>query len=90
MLDQVSEADIQRLRADVGRLREDIGNIGATLGRIIRENWRGSTCVKSDELHAKMEDAAQKANGKIDANPIAALLAAFGVGVVLGRLMRSK
>lgn len=91
--DRLAE-DLARLREDLRRLTEHLGEEGAArLGRV-----RDVAQEKLEELEKAVEDLRRRA-GEMGSNatsglertvreqPLLSLLAAFGVGVLIGRLL---
>ena len=87
MLDQQMDCDPERLRMDLARVREDLAKIGATVAEIARERLRAAARSRTETAQTEIADAARKVNARIDAYPAASLLAAFGVGLLLSRLL---
>jgi ElaB/YqjD/DUF883 family membrane-anchored ribosome-binding protein len=85
-----TEAEIEQLRSDIQKLRGDIEQLGATLGRVARAGAREAgegVCGATDGLRAEARQAAHRLTDKIEDNPVAASVAALGLGMLLGRLV---
>lgn len=89
MLDQDADAnpDLEQLRGDLVRLREDLSRITATAAGIAKARLRQAACRRADGVQKDLAAAAERVNARIDAYPAVALLTAFGVGLVLSRLL---
>lgn len=88
-----TEAEIEHLRADIQKLRSDIENLGTTLGRMAHAKTRDATEIFRDataDLREEVQHAAGHVTGKIEENPVAAALAALGIGMLLGRLCSGR
>jgi ElaB/YqjD/DUF883 family membrane-anchored ribosome-binding protein len=101
MADSDLSKEIETLRADVAKLRTDLSGIAVSLkdlgkGRVDEAR---STLVEladslKEELRKGMEGARDRGKKsvetveqQIEQRPLLALLAAFGVGVVLGKIL---
>lgn len=86
------------LREEIEKLREDLGALRDLMSGISQDAKRAAK-VGAHEAKARVEDAAHRAKEvgkhtaenieqKIENNPLAAIGIAFGVGILLGVLMR--
>lgn len=94
--------DLDSLKEDITRLREDLGRLAATvkdLGAGEVANARESMQSEIRELQAELdralgqarkrgEETVSNVEGRVVENPLLSLLAAFGIGLFLGGLMR--
>lgn len=94
-------AEVQTLKQDIGRLREDLGELLKSMreegGRRLGETklkWRGETMNRMDQFKDVLESARQygqkacrEAQKRIEQRPIVTLLTAFGIGVLVGRIL---
>lgn len=84
-----TETEVENLRTDILKLKADIRQIGAALGRVARagvKDVRDGLDARSSRTLGNAERTAGDISEKIDDNPVAAVLAAFGIGMVLGRI----
>ena len=70
------------LTTDLGALRQDVGRLAETVSELV---------------HHQMADAQENVRavrgeieGSIERNPITAVLIAFGIGMLIGRMNRSR
>jgi ElaB/YqjD/DUF883 family membrane-anchored ribosome-binding protein len=87
MADSDLSKEIETLRADVAKLRTDLSGIAVSLkdlgkGRVKEELRKGMEGAR-DRGKKSVETVEQQ----IEQRPLLALLAAFGVGVVLGKIL---
>ncbi len=98
------EEELERLREDVARLREDLLRLGehlGTLGMRQGERVRETASAKVEALRAEIDrlrgqlgargsEVAGELERKIREQPLLGLLAAFGIGFVLSRLLERR
>jgi hypothetical protein len=88
-----TEAEIEHLRADIQKLRADIEHIGVTLGRVARAGVREageSVSDATEDLRNEVGRRARHLTDTIEENPIAAAVAALGLGMLLGRICAGR
>jgi len=88
-----TEAEIDQLRSDIQKLRTDIEHLGTTLGRVARAGVREAgenVCDATEDLRADVNRTAKRVTDKIEENPVAAAVAALGIGMFLGRLCAGR
>lgn len=77
------QADMEQLRADVSAMMETIGKLA--------EDGRHEGARRVREARDKMIDQAEKSREAVESQiverPLVSVLAAFGVGMLLGRLL---
>ena len=74
-LDAVKE-DLSALRTDLDKLVQTLGNDATKMGK---EAWA--------ESRKQVKNLANAAEGQIEQNPFTTMAAAFGLGLIIGRLM---
>src|SRR5215475_8092065 len=86
--------DLAKLKADIGGLAKDLKDFGSAAagaaGRAAREKGerlRGEIDETIDDLSERGEQTLRDARAKIEERPLAAVLIALLVGLVLGRLL---
>ena len=101
MSEDALQREIDKLKADIARLREDLGSVTEALkataaaqaeaareqARARAEQARETLQEKVDEALNAGQQAAARLDRKVADNPMTSLLAAFGVGFVLAKLM---
>lgn len=89
--------DVQELRTDVRSVVDDLKNGAATKLQdeqdLLRE--QGQQYVKQirqayGELRRREQHVVQRLHDTVEERPVASLLTAVGIGLVLGRLARTK
>lgn len=84
-MDNVSETQANRpsevdvLRADLDRLRKDVGALSQSARRKSNQRFEAGVGKASERL--------RDWGGEIQARPVTGILAAFGVGLLLGKLV---
>jgi ElaB/YqjD/DUF883 family membrane-anchored ribosome-binding protein len=80
------EEELDLLKYDVTALRNDIKTLAATLGDEAKDR-----VAKAAEAARKLgQQGAQVAENQITTHPFASVAAAFGVGLLLGRLLHRR
>ncbi|RMG27615.1 MAG: DUF883 family protein [Gammaproteobacteria bacterium] len=101
MADEALQQELERLKADIARLRADLGAVSEALkataaaqAEAARERAREKAEQARENLQQKVDEAlsagqqvAAQLDRKVADNPMTALLAAFGVGFVLAKMM---
>jgi len=88
-----TEAEIDHLRSDIQKLRSDIEQLGTTLSRVARASMREageSVSDATEDLRAEACQTAKRFTDKIEENPVAAAVAALGLGMLLGRICAGR
>lgn len=94
-------AEVQNLKQDIGRHREDLGELlksvrteGGKRFEESRNRWREEAMNRMDQFKDVVESARQyghkacrEAQKRIEQRPLATLLTAFGIGVIVGRIL---
>jgi ElaB/YqjD/DUF883 family membrane-anchored ribosome-binding protein len=95
------KTEVETLKQDIGRLREDLADLlkavrdegGRRVGET-KQRLREEAMNRIDDFKEVLDNARQfgqkacrEAQKKIEQRPIATLLTAFGIGVIVGRLM---
>ena len=78
------------LRADIDKLKSDVSTLMETLGKIAGEGRQeGARRVREarERVAAQAEQSLQAVETQIAERPFISVLAAFGVGLVIGRLL---
>ncbi len=79
-------ADVQALRADLGRLKDDLRSMGGSLADDARNRARSAKDAAAD----KLDGSVGAVQNQIEDRPFTSVLIAFGVGMLLGKLLDSK
>lgn len=85
--------DLKTLRAEMANLRADLGKIGETLksfGRHSGEEAAEKAGDMAEKLRAEIERKSQRLAEGIEQKPLTSVLAAFGVGMILGMLFHGR
>lgn len=95
------DQELDTLRADLGKIRDDIAALTRTLGDTAAAEAKAGGARLNEAAHAAKERAqhfaesarAQGEEGiaaleqRIEQNPFTSVLVAFGVGLVIGKLL---
>ncbi|WP_022949088.1 DUF883 family protein [Methylohalobius crimeensis] len=88
------ERDIESLKADIRKLGQDISQLTKTVGDLAsetvqaqREHWSEATDSAVKEAGRAVGDARKTVEGKIEEKPFLSILAAFGLGLIAGKLL---
>ena len=65
--------------ADLAALRQDVAHLAETLGKLVQHQTQDRVRAASGEIQ-----------GSIRRNPLTAVLVAFGIGIRLGMMNRSR
>jgi ElaB/YqjD/DUF883 family membrane-anchored ribosome-binding protein len=79
-------SDVEALRADLARLKEDLRSMGGSLA----DQARGSARSAKDAATAKWDDSVSAVHHQIEERPFTSVLVAFGVGLLVGKILDSK
>jgi len=78
--------DVQQLKADLAAIARDVKSIGSATGH--------ATAARAEEMGQrawkKASDAEAELVQELSAHPLSGILAGFGVGFVIGKLMDSR
>lgn len=88
-----TETEIDQLRRDIQKLRGDIEALGSTIGRVAKAGVREAhenICGAKKGFGTDLRDSAEHLTQTIEQNPVATALAAFGIGMLLGRLCSGR
>lgn len=78
-----NDADLEKLKADLAALRKDVVSLTeAFRDRGVERARMGAEGVREQATHA-----AQTMSHQIEDRPYTSVLAAFGIGLVIGRLL---
>lgn len=101
MAERNLDKEFDALKGDIGKLREDIATLASSIGAIAGEQ-AGATGAKVREGaeyvrtqageaaargRARAEQGAQAVEHQIEEHPFTSVAVAFGLGMVVGRLM---
>ncbi len=90
MAERSLEKELDTLRADLGAIKDDIANISRAVSRRAGKAAANGRAQAEDlvaDLTAKGEESLEVARGQIAERPLTSLLVAFGVGMVLSKLL---
>ncbi|MEO5375304.1 MAG: hypothetical protein H7840_13685 [Alphaproteobacteria bacterium] len=82
--------EIDTLRTDIGALRDDIGKLVGSASHLASAGLRDGAeraRASAEGLLEKGRDGAELLGKQVEQHPIASLVAALGVGVVIGRML---
>ena len=88
-----TDNDIAALQTEIKQLRADIGKISGTLRSASGNGVAGmvgEVGASTERVWTEIKQHAQSVGEGIEARPIAAALAAFGAGAMLGLLLNSR
>jgi ElaB/YqjD/DUF883 family membrane-anchored ribosome-binding protein len=90
---EASDADIRRLQEDINKLREDLSNLAQTMSDVAA----GRMTAAYDRILRTSQDMKDQARGGAEAfaremeqRPLTFLAGAFGVGLLIGLLVRGR
>jgi ElaB/YqjD/DUF883 family membrane-anchored ribosome-binding protein len=92
MADATSE-DLKTLRAEMANLRADLGKIGDALRSLVRHGGEAAAdkaTEAAESLKAEIGNQAARLTKEIEQRPLTAVLAAFGLGMLLGMLFGGR
>ncbi|MDR6292665.1 ElaB/YqjD/DUF883 family membrane-anchored ribosome-binding protein [Inquilinus ginsengisoli] len=95
------DQELDTLRADLGKIRDDIASLARTLGDAATAEAKAGGARINEAAHAAKdraqrfaesartqgEDSIAALEERIEQNPITSILVAFGVGLVIGKLL---
>lgn len=85
-----SNKAVEDLRADMDKLKADMSSLVETLGKLASDGTQeGARRVREarERVGAQAEQSMQAVEAQIAERPFISVLAAFGVGMVIGRLL---
>lgn len=85
-----TETDEGRLRADLDALRTDLDKLTETLREVAEgqaEEGLRHLRERADRVRSQARDYGEQVEHQIEARPFTSVLAAFGVGMLLGALL---
>ncbi|MEA2781951.1 MAG: hypothetical protein QOK29_3495 [Rhodospirillaceae bacterium] len=82
-----SDGDLDRLKDDMANLREDLGQLVEHLRRGATESAARQAQRIYDQLATQGERSANAIAREVEERPLTALLIAFGIGFIGGRLL---
>jgi ElaB/YqjD/DUF883 family membrane-anchored ribosome-binding protein len=88
-----SESDIQRLHDEIDKLRRDLSSLTDAMGDIAAGRVKASyekLQRTSQEMQARASHTAEALAQEVEQRPLTFLAGAFGVGMLLGMLMRGR
>ena len=95
------DQELDTLRADLGKIRDDIAALTRTLGDAAAAEAKAGGARLNEAAHAAKDHAQRFADSaraqgeegiaaleqRIEQNPFSSILIAFGVGLVIGKLL---
>jgi ElaB/YqjD/DUF883 family membrane-anchored ribosome-binding protein len=101
MADSALAKEIETLKADIGELRADVADLTRTVKGVASDTVDGAGAGIQDEIRQAREALGRKVNeardygekrvgeleGQVGEHPLGSVLAAFGVGFVIAKLM---
>lgn len=84
---RASDGDLDRLRDDMARVREDLGQLVDHLRRGATDSAARQAQRIYDQLASQSERSANAIAREVEERPLTALLIAFGIGFIGGRLL---
>lgn len=95
------QEELETLKADVAKLRGDVGDLLDVLKSLGAEKWDDTKASLDDELEkrrreirdalagakARGERTAQAVEGEITEHPVSSVMAAFGLGFLIAKLL---
>lgn len=102
MAETIKNPDSDDVRKDIEELRKDLASLGKDVRKLAREgagdaSRRATSTVEDLQNRAESalssvaeqgRDAAKNVEGTVKSHPLESLLVAFGVGVLLGNIIR--
>jgi len=85
--------EIERLRADVTTLRDNLSHLTKDAGRAAKAGVYEAKAHLSEAAHTATEKGKQAAHAieqKVEDNPLISVGIAFGVGLLVGALLRGR
>lgn len=82
--------EVDQLKAELDSLRKDFTQLTDTFKQMSREQVQAGTDQARDsaqQLGNQARDAAQNVEQEISARPLTSVLAAFGIGFIVGKLL---
>lgn len=84
------KTEVEQLKADLDSLRRDVSQLTDTLKRSSREQVQAGTAQareSANQLGNQARDATRNLEQEIGQRPMTSVLAAFGIGFVVGKLL---
>ena len=78
-----NDAELDKLKADLATLRRDV----SSLTEALRERGTARARAAADGVRDQATQAAQTVSHQIEDRPYTSVLTAFGIGLVIGRLL---
>ncbi|QNN24814.1 DUF883 family protein [Planctomycetales bacterium ZRK34] len=99
---QTSENNVETLRSELKTLREDVGELVQTVVGMARDGATDTKQAAAHELEHRLaqlehaygvarkqgKQAVETAQQTVEAHPLVTLATAFGIGALIGHLMR--
>ncbi len=88
-----AEIDVETLQAEIKQLRAELGTLSNTIREVVRERGAEAVTTAREAGERVWAEAKEHLNGvakEIEANPLAATAAAFGLGVLVATLLRGR
>jgi ElaB/YqjD/DUF883 family membrane-anchored ribosome-binding protein len=76
--------DMNQLREDLSALRSDVASMASDVFGVAREGFNGAT----ETMKAKGTEVAEKLEEQVQEHPLMTIGIAFGVGLLVGALVR--
>jgi ElaB/YqjD/DUF883 family membrane-anchored ribosome-binding protein len=101
MADDALAKELETLKADIGKLRADVADLTRAVKGVASDHVDGATAGIRDEIRQAREELRRTVNeardygekrvgeleGQVGEHPLGSVLAAFGIGFVIAKLM---
>lgn len=88
-----TDVDVAKLRADLDQLRNDIAKLGDTVKTVLADGGDAAyerVRRSAEKYQKRAKDFVDIAAEEIEERPIATILSAFGIGLVMGLLFSRR
>jgi ElaB/YqjD/DUF883 family membrane-anchored ribosome-binding protein len=86
-------AELQNLKRDFTQLRADVVNLFShafDVGKSGADILEHRAADAMEHLKQRMAELRQRSRGKIERNPLSSAMVAFGIGVIVAKLLRRR